>query len=75
MNATSVLLFKQLAKAIIDYFSAGTKAVQKVRIQFTLLTNSVAPEPKGSSSYSQKPATGNYPEPAGSNLHSPSQSP
>jgi hypothetical protein len=39
------------------------------------LTNSVVPEPKGSSQYSQEPATGPYPEPTGSNLHSPSQSP
>jgi hypothetical protein len=40
-----------------------------------LLTNSVAPEPEGSSPYSQEPATGPYPEPTGSNLHSSSQSP
>jgi len=38
-------------------------------------TNSVAPEPEGSSPYSQEPATGPYPEPTGSNLYSPSQSP
>jgi hypothetical protein len=30
----------------------------------------VAPEPQGSSLYSQEPATGPYPEPTGSNLHS-----
>jgi len=35
----------------------------------------VVPEPEGSSPYSQEPATGPYPEPTGSNLHSPSQSP
>jgi hypothetical protein len=34
-------------------------------------TNSVAPEPEGSSPYSQEPATGPYPERTGSNLHSP----
>jgi hypothetical protein len=39
------------------------------------LTNSVSPEPEGSSPYSQESATGLYPEPTGSNLHSPSQSP
>jgi hypothetical protein len=39
------------------------------------LSNSVAPEPEGSSPYSQEPATSPYPEPAGSNVHSPSQSP
>jgi hypothetical protein len=39
------------------------------------ITNSVAPEPEGSSPYSQQPATGPYPEPTGSNLHSHSQSP
>jgi hypothetical protein len=39
------------------------------------LTNSVLPEPEGSSLYSQEPATSPYPEPTGSNLHSPSQSP
>jgi hypothetical protein len=33
------------------------------------LTNSVTPEPEGSSPYSQEPATGPYPEPSGSNLH------
>jgi hypothetical protein len=38
-------------------------------------TNSVAPETEGSSPYSQEPATGPYPEPTKSNLHSPSQSP
>jgi hypothetical protein len=35
-------------------------------------TKSVAPEPEGSSPYSQELATGPYPEPIGSNLHSPS---
>jgi hypothetical protein len=39
------------------------------------LTNSVAPEPEGSSPYSQEPATSPYPEPTGSDLYSPSQSP
>jgi hypothetical protein len=39
------------------------------------LTNSVAPEPAGSSPYLQEPDTGPYPEPTGSNPHSPSQSP
>jgi hypothetical protein len=34
----------------------------------------MAPEPEGPSPYSQEPATGPYPEPTGSNLHSPSQS-
>jgi hypothetical protein len=38
-------------------------------------TNSVAPEPEGSSPYSQEPVTGPYPEPAGSNINSPRQSP
>jgi hypothetical protein len=38
------------------------------------LTNSVAPEPEGSTPYSQDPA-GPYPEPTGSNLYSSSQSP
>jgi hypothetical protein len=37
------------------------------------VTNSVAPEPEGSSPYLQEPATGTYREPAGSNLNSPSQ--
>jgi hypothetical protein len=36
------------------------------------LTNSVGPEPEGSSPHSQEPTTGPYPEPTGSNLHSPS---
>jgi hypothetical protein len=40
-----------------------------------IVTNYVAPEPEGSSPYSQQPAIGPYPEPTGSNLHSPSQSP
>jgi hypothetical protein len=34
----------------------------------------VAPEPAGSSPYLQKPATGPYPEPTESTLHSPSLS-
>jgi hypothetical protein len=42
---------------------------------YARLTNSVAPEPAGSSPYSQEPATGPYPEPNGSTLHSRSQSP
>jgi hypothetical protein len=40
-----------------------------------IISNSVAPEPAGSSQYSQYPAAGPYPEPTGSTLHSPSQSP
>jgi hypothetical protein len=36
------------------------------------LTNTVAPEPEGSSPYSQEPATGPCPEPSGCTLHSPS---
>jgi hypothetical protein len=39
------------------------------------ITNSMAPEPEGSSPYSQEPATGPYPAPTGSNLHSPSNLP
>jgi hypothetical protein len=35
----------------------------------------MTPEPEGSSTYSQEPAISPYPEPTGSNLHSPSQSP
>jgi hypothetical protein len=35
-----------------------------------ILTNSVAPEPAGSSPHSQEPATGPYPEPTGSTLQS-----
>jgi hypothetical protein len=41
----------------------------------TVCVNSVAPEPAGSSPYLQEPTTGPYSEPAGSTLHSPSQSP
>jgi hypothetical protein len=37
--------------------------------------NSVAPEPEGSSPYSQEPVAGPYPEPNGSTPHSPIQSP
>jgi hypothetical protein len=33
----------------------------------------VAPEPEGSSPYSQEPATGPYPEPTESTVHSPNQ--
>jgi hypothetical protein len=33
------------------------------------VTNSVAPEPEGSSPYLQEPATGPYSEPNGSTLH------
>jgi hypothetical protein len=39
------------------------------------ITNSVAPEPEGSSPYSQEHATSPYPEPTGSNLNSTSPSP
>jgi hypothetical protein len=35
----------------------------------------MVPELEGSSPYSQEPATGPYPEPTESTLHSPSQSP
>jgi hypothetical protein len=41
----------------------------------TLITNSVAPEPKGSSPHSQQPANDPYPEPGESNPHPPNQSP
>jgi hypothetical protein len=40
-----------------------------------LITNSVAQEPEGSSLYLQEPTNGPYPDPTGSNLHSPSQAP
>jgi hypothetical protein len=36
------------------------------------VTNFVVPEHESSSLYSQEPATGSYPEPTGSTLHSPS---
>jgi hypothetical protein len=39
------------------------------------LTNSVVPEPEGSSSHSQQSANGPYPEPGESNPHTPNQSP
>jgi hypothetical protein len=39
-----------------------------------LLTNSVAPEPEGSSPHSQQPANGPYPEP-GESPPPPNQSP
>jgi hypothetical protein len=35
------------------------------------MTNSVAPEPEGSSPHSQQPANGPYPEPAESTPHPP----
>jgi hypothetical protein len=38
-------------------------------------TNSVAPEPEGSSPHSQQPANGPYPEPRESTPHPPKQSP
>jgi hypothetical protein len=58
-------------------FSAkfGNAQCSKWKYKSARITNSVAPEPEGSSPYSQEPATGPYPEPAGSNLHSPSQFP
>jgi hypothetical protein len=41
---------------------------------FMYLTNSVAPEPEGSSQCSQEPTTASYPDSTGSSLHPPSQS-
>jgi hypothetical protein len=41
----------------------------------TLITNSMAQEPEGSSPHSQQPATGPCPEPVESNPHHPSQFP
>jgi hypothetical protein len=38
-------------------------------------TNSVAPEPEGSSPHSQQPANGPYPEPGESTPHPPNQYP
>jgi hypothetical protein len=40
----------------------------------TQVTNSVAPEPEGSSPHSQQPANGPYPEPGESTPHTPNQS-
>jgi hypothetical protein len=40
-----------------------------VWVSYNWLTNSVLPEPAGSSPYSQQPATDPYPEPSGSTLH------
>jgi hypothetical protein len=39
------------------------------------LTNSVAPEPEGSSPLSQQPANDPYPEPGESTPHPPNQTP
>jgi hypothetical protein len=39
------------------------------------LTNTVEPEPEGSSPHSQQPANGPYPEPGESTPHPPNQSP
>jgi hypothetical protein len=59
-------------------FSALLQARKKVYFEGTItcrqrrqLTNSVAPEPAGSSQYSQQPVTGHYPEPTGSTPHPP----
>jgi hypothetical protein len=41
----------------------------------TWRTNSVAPEPEGSSPHSQEPANDPYPEPGESTPHPPNQSP
>jgi hypothetical protein len=38
-------------------------------------TNSLAPEPEGSSPHSQQPANDPYPEPGESTPHTPNQSP
>jgi hypothetical protein len=40
-----------------------------------ILTNSVAPEPEGSSPHSQEPANNPYPEPGESTPHPPNQYP
>jgi hypothetical protein len=45
------------------------------RMLHSVLTNSMAQEPKGSSPHSQQFATGPYSEPVESNPHPPSQSP
>jgi hypothetical protein len=49
--------------------------VRSILILSSQLANSVAQEPEASSPHSQRPATGLYPKPTGSTLHSPSQSP
>jgi hypothetical protein len=74
--------FSQLRKLATESFSQHNASVGIIEVSFRLfrsmlhkLTNSVAPEPEGSSPYPQGPATGPYPDPTGSNLHSPSQSP
>jgi hypothetical protein len=55
---------KHYISSHLYYTSLTTTAVLP-----TLKTKSVAPEPSGSSPYSQQPATGLYPEPNGSTLH------
>jgi hypothetical protein len=54
-----------------------TNQQQQQQQQQQQLTHSlsVTAVPEGSSPYSQKPATGLYPKPTGSTLHSPNQSP
>jgi hypothetical protein len=48
------------------------KIPQPVKIRlYVELTNSVAPEPEGSSPHSQQPANGPYPEPGESTPHPP----
>jgi hypothetical protein len=59
-----------------DQLATSPHVEEKPRPLATVaITNSLALEPEGSSPHSQKPASGPYPEPTGSNLHSPSQSP
>jgi hypothetical protein len=46
-----------------------------IRATVPYITNSLAPEPKGSSPHSQEPANRPYPEPGASTPHPPNQSP
>jgi hypothetical protein len=75
----ALIILNQFASFMkLDVNAMELEATQHFSVLFeydSLLTNSVAPEPEGSSPHSQQPSNGPYPEPDESTPHPPNQSP
>jgi hypothetical protein len=71
-NACSLQLLHQTHRSFIflmPFHAVWISKTKKINLRYNKQTNTVAPEPEGSSPSSRKPVTGPYPEPSECTLH------